>query len=247
LAEAVAKVGGLSQSIATQLHSNAAGPPRDTSHGAVTTATANNTSSKRSSGLIGSLATELAFGLGLDDSNRHALNSAPHMQLVIENIQYLAFQWHGVLAESVWARLIGTAVERVCRQCLQPILRTDTIDVTCGQGIGQILKQLQEMSFAFATTVIEREVSGVSVSSAPSFIRSVDRKDPTHKVLCVPSWPRIAALRKFLECSLAEIAELLPLRTFSCFTVQEMRGLVMAVFDDSRKRAAVLDSMGGSA
>jgi hypothetical protein len=59
----------------------------------------------------------------------------------------------------------------------------------------------------------------------------------------VPSWNRFLALCAVLEGSLADIAEWLPLRKFSCFTGKEMASLVRALFEDSPKRHNILQSI----
>jgi hypothetical protein len=50
-----------------------------------------------------------------------------------------------------------------------------------------------------------------------------------------------------LEGSLSDIADWLPSRRFSCFTGCEVTNLVKALFEDSPKRQAILESIKSSA
>jgi len=58
-----------------------------------------------------------------------------------------------------------------------------------------------------------------------------------------PSWPRFIAACAVLEASLTDIADWLPSRRLACFTGREMAGLVRALFEESPKRQAILQSV----
>lgn len=58
-----------------------------------------------------------------------------------------------------------------------------------------------------------------------------------------PSWPRFIAMCAVLEASLTDIADWLPSRRLACFTGREMAGLVRALFEESPKRHAILQSV----
>ena len=217
---------------------------------AVASGVKSNSNSNSSSGrglVVGkavNVAKQLAHGLGLDDDVPFAKNNEERMYDVIQALQAYANQWYMVLSHTVWARVTGNLIETALLHFLYPVLHTDTIDVSCGVAITQLIRVFQSLHVSFSPSQcplykyshIQHLQFGVHVSdrlndfhSASSAGANTNANATSINVLSemyTPSWPQLAALLTFLESSLSDIADLLPKGTFHCFTCSEMVALV---------------------
>ena len=191
------------------------------------------------------VAKGLAHGLGLDKDDddddvgggrdSSYMNSCTHAKELMLFVNRLSEAWRSILAESVHHTLLGHVVESIVCSNVELMVAADTIDMQCGTDIQAVFCLYRDhFPLLFSANNFASSNNNVSANSS-----SISYGIELH----VKSWRRMVAMNTFLECSLTEIAELLPLRTFSTFTVSEMVSLVMAVFEETSKRRAVLESI----
>lgn len=83
-------------------------------------------------------------------------------------------------------------------------------------------------------------MSAASLSSTGSASLAGDK---TLASFPCPSWRKLATLTELLDYSLYDIAEAISCQRCSCFTAREMTRLIGALFEDTPKRQALLDSI----
>ena len=92
-------------------------------------------------------------------------------------------------------------------------------------GVSRVLEEVKSFESELETVVFARE-GGQKRGTARKRI-----------AMHVPSWPKLAALQRFLACaSLSEVIEGISARHFACFSSAELAGLVKCVYEDSSKR-----------
>ena len=123
-------------------------------------------------------------------------------------------QWHDVLQDTVYERVMGYLLECVIRASMKPVLHeSECISENAGSEIGRIFRTLQKAK----TSVI---TSASLITSPQGSGISGEIEDKINKY--VGSWRKFCALTDLLEYTLSDISEWLPRRKFAAFTGAEM-------------------------
>lgn len=156
------------------------------------------------------------------------LNDATAAEAVGRHLLLLIKQWKGILSPTSLASVMGALLEDVVQMVLGAVLSSPCISEASIDGLVGVLMALQEPEESLAKECF----FGASRSAEATVAQYA------------PSWPKLAALVRFLVCpSLSAVAEALSNRQFASFSSAEVSTLVCSVFEDSHKRAHVLSNI----
>jgi hypothetical protein len=179
-----------------------------------------------------------------DDDGEGVLNDATAARAIGRHLLLVNKQWRGVLAPSILASAIGTLAEGMVQSFVGTVLSSACIGEASIEGLVSVLVALQEAEEGLAKGCFQPALEAEQ-SSLQDRERDLRKSGDAKAVASfVPSWPKLAALVRFLECpSLSAVAEDLSMRHFAAFSSAEVSALVCSVFEDSQKRAAVLNNI----
>lgn len=211
----------------------------------------------------GSLPSHHRSPEGADASgNAHGnINNDQGAVLVVKHLEQLQGQWHSVLPDNVYERIMGYLIECVIRGAVQPVQEADCIAATACTDIGRVFRILMKsreclqlessnsdndstgigsaLSLGFGSLSSLTNALGGSANNASSN-NSSGNSNPTLHAL-IPSWNKFCVLTELLDFSISEVTEWLPRKKFTSFTAQELGALIKALFEDSVRRQNILN------
>lgn len=172
------------------------------------------------------------FDLARDEEVSGALNDVGAAQAAMRHVVAVAAQWRRALPRSVQVWAAGSLVELLCHWCCEQIINAPMMAEAAIDGVVQVLEEVSSYENELAATVFPAG-------------RSQRRGSARRRIaVYVPSWPKLSALRRFLACvSLSEVTDGISARHFACLSSIELAGLVKSVFEDSSKRAMVIQNI----
>ena len=118
------------------------------------------------------------------------MNGAPNnvqaAQAAMKHIMAVAAQWHLTLPHSAHVSAAGSLVELLCHWCCEQILCAPMMAEAAIDGVILVLEEIASFENELAMTVFASEGDQMRVSA------------PKRIAVYVPSWPKLAALQRFL-------------------------------------------------
>ncbi|PAV20090.1 kinase subdomain-containing [Pyrrhoderma noxium] len=139
------------------------------------------------------------------------------MTEVLRSVRNIANEWKPVLPHTKWLKATGRVVDAVLVRVLSDVLALGDIPEVDSRRLAELCRILSSLE--------------------SSFFDLEDPNAPSRVVEYVPSWLKFSYLSELLEASIADVSYLFDEGTLIDFTVDELVGLIRALFADTPLRS----------
>ncbi|KAJ6619858.1 hypothetical protein B0H10DRAFT_1792597 [Mycena sp. CBHHK59/15] len=156
---------------------------------------------------------------------------------VVQEIKRLAQRWKGILNKSKYYTAIGMVTEAALSRVLEDVLALPDIPEVESHRLSELCRILHALEGLFvedANQACPRYNASMTLCPQDSFV-----------VAYVPSWLKFSYLSELLEASMVDISYLFDSGALVDFEVDELVGLVRALFADTALRTNTINKLIG--